>query len=144
MAQGLGRTARRLSVLARSIAGSSSGTQGVQRLQRTQTRLFAMTTDEAQNNPDSVIGIITIFGDPTRVLFDSRSSRSFVSSSFALHVDWELTPLKSKLVVTTPLGERILCSSVFKGFKILIEGVVLKANLIPLQMIDSDVILGID
>ena len=32
----------------------------------------------------------------------------------------------------------------FKGYEILIEGVVLKANLIPLEMWDFDVILGID
>ena len=32
----------------------------------------------------------------------------------------------------------------FKGCEILIEGVVLKANLIPLEMSDFDVILGMD
>ena len=76
--------------------------------------------------------------------FDSRSSKSFISSSFALHADRELSPLKNKLVVTTPLGEQILYISIFKGCEILIEGVVLKANLIPLEMFDFDVILGMD
>ena len=47
-------------------------------------------------------------------------------------------------MVTTPLLEQILRNSVFKGFKILIEGVVLKANLIPLEMYDFDIILGMD
>ena len=32
----------------------------------------------------------------------------------------------------------------FRGCEILIEGIVLKANLIPLEMWDFDVILGID
>ena len=91
-----------------------------------------MTTDEAQANPDSVTGIITVFGEPTRVLFDSGASQSFISSSFALHADQKLTPLKNGLVVTTPLGERILRTIVFKGCEVLVEGVVLKANLIPL------------
>ena len=77
-----------------------------------------MTVDEAQANPDSVIGIITIFGEPARVLFDSGASRSFISSSFALHADRKLTPLKSGLVVTTPLGERILRTVVFKGCEV--------------------------
>ena len=54
------------------------------------------------------------------------------------------TPLKSKLVFTTPLGEQILCTLVFKGCEIIIEGVVLKANLISLKMTDFDVILEID
>ena len=103
-----------------------------------------MMADEAQVNPDSVTGIITVFGEPARVLFDSGASRSFISSSFALHADRELTPFKSRLVVITPLGERILLTSVFKGCEILVEGVVLKANLIPLEMNDFDVILGMD
>ena len=74
--------------------------------------------------------------------FDFGSSKSFVSSSFALYADRKLTSPKSKLVVMTPLRERILRTSVFKGYEILIEGVVLKVSLIPLEMIDFDVILG--
>ena len=45
------------------------------------------------------------------------------------------------LVVTTPMEEQILRTLVFKGCEILVEGVVLKANLIPLEMSDFDVIL---
>ena len=40
----------------------SSGTQGNQRPQRTQTRIFAMTSGEAQAIPDTVIGIMIVFG----------------------------------------------------------------------------------
>ena len=46
--------------------------------------------------------------------------------------------------MTTLLGEKILRTSVLKGCEILVEGVVLKANLISLEMIDFDVILGMD
>ena len=103
-----------------------------------------MTTDEAQANPDSVTSIIFVFGEPARVLFDYGTNRSFISTSFALYANWELTPFRSKLVVTTPLGERILRTFMFKGCEVLVEGVVLKANLIPLEMSDFDVILGTD
>ena len=64
-----------------------------------------MIVDEAQANPNFVIGIIIVFGKPDHVLFDFEASRSFINTSFALHADRELTPLKSRLVVTTPLGE---------------------------------------
>ena len=77
---------------------------------------------------------MTVYGSPTRVLFYSGSSKSFVSTSFTLHVDRELSSLKHKLVVITLIKEQIICTSVFKGCEILIEGVVLKANLIPLEM----------
>ena len=85
-----------------------------------------------------------VFGTPAQVLFNSGSSRSFVSTAFALHVNWELALLKNKLVVTTSLGEQILRTLVFKGSEILVEDIVLKANLIPLEMYDFDVILGMD
>ena len=52
--------------------------------------------------------------------------------------------MRSGCHVITPLGERILHTSVFKGCEILVEGVVLKANLISLEMIDFDVNLGMD
>ena len=61
-----------------------------------------------------------------------------------MHADRGLAHLKNKLVVTTSLGEQILRTSIFKGCEILIEDVVLKANLIPLEMYDFDVILGMD
>ena len=85
--QGYGRAAGRSSASVRSAAGSSSGNQGAQRPQRTQTQIFTMTADEAQANPDSITGIITIFGEPARVLFDLGASRSFISTSFALHAN---------------------------------------------------------
>ena len=58
-----GRIAGRPSGSVKSIGGSSSGAQGAQRPQRTQTRIFAMTADEAQANPNSVTSIISIFGE---------------------------------------------------------------------------------
>ena len=109
-----GRAAGRPSGSVKSVAGSSSGAQGAQRPRRAQTRVFAMTADEAQANPDLVTGIISIFGEPAWVLFDSGASRSFISTSFALHANRELTPLKNKLIVTTPLEERVVRTSEFR------------------------------
>ena len=65
-----------------------------------------MTDNEAQANPDIISGIMTIFGSPTQVPFYFGSSRSFVNISFALHVNQELSALKHKLVVVTPLENR--------------------------------------
>ena len=67
-----------------------------------------MITDEAQANPDTVAGIMFVFSTPARILFYSAFTRLFVSLSCALHADQDLSPLKSKQVVTTPLGEQIL------------------------------------
>ena len=73
-------------------------------------------------------------------MFDFGACRSFISTSFALHANRELTHFKNKLIVTIPLVK----ISVFKGCEFVIKCMVLKANLIPLEMIDFDVILGMD
>ena len=91
-----------------------------------------------------VTGIMIVFGRLAHVLFYFGFNKSFVSLSFALYANRELTLLKNKLMVTTPLGEQILYTSIFKKCEILVKGVVLKANLIPLEMYSFDVILEMD
>ena len=88
LVQGFGRSTMRPSKSSRSATDSSSETQGVQQPQKTQTRIFTMTVDEVQANPDTMIGIMFVFGTLARVLFYFRFNRSFVSTAFALHVDW--------------------------------------------------------
>ena len=68
-------------------------------------RIFAMTANETHVNPDTISSIMTVFGSPTQVLFYSGLSKSFVSTLFALHANRELSLLKHKLVVMTPLEE---------------------------------------
>ena len=55
-----------------------------------------MITNEAQANPNTVIGTMFALGISAQVLFDSRSSRSFVSIVFALYANRELAPIKNK------------------------------------------------
>ena len=96
----------------------------------TQTRIFSKTISEGQDNLDIVTSTMFVFGTPARVLFDFGSSRSFLNTVSTLHADRELALLKNKLVVTTPLGEQILHTSVFKGCEIMVEDVMLMTNLI--------------
>ena len=60
-----------------------------------------------------------------------------------MNVNQKFSLLKHKLVVLTSL-ENIIRTFVFGGCEILVVEVVLKANLIPLEMWNFDVILGID
>ena len=48
------------------------------------------------------------------------------------------------MLITNPSGERILHASIFKRCEVLVEGVILEANLISLEMNDFDVILEMD
>ncbi|TYK09635.1 ty3-gypsy retrotransposon protein [Cucumis melo var. makuwa] len=70
-----------------------------------QGRVFAITRQEAERAGTVVIGTLPILGHYAFVLFDSRSSRSFISSVFVQHVGLEVEPLGSVLSVSTPYGE---------------------------------------
>ena len=70
--------------------------------------IIILTSTEIKKDKSSsnnISSIMAVFDILVRVLFYFGSSQSFVSFSFALYVDRELTPLKHKLVVMTPLGE---------------------------------------
>ena len=88
---------------------------------RAKTQIFSIIAGEAQANPDTMTSTMLVLGTPAQVLFDSRSSKFFVSSAFSLHVDRELAPLKNKLVVTTLSREKILWNFVLKGCEILVD-----------------------
>jgi hypothetical protein len=48
------------------------------------------------------------------------------------------------LVISTPSREEVEIEDVYEGFTILIESYELKVDLIPLDMLDFDIILGIN
>ena len=85
LVQGFGWSVVRPTVAPKFEAESSFGAQRSQA--RTQTRIFAMSVGKAQTNPNTMIGTMLVFGTSAQVLFNSRLSRSFISSPFALHVD---------------------------------------------------------
>ena len=91
-----------------------------------------------------ITGIMSIFQNDARVLIDSGSDKSYISSAFARLADRALSPLEYPLVVQTPLGKEILKSVEFKECPIKMGEVELEANLIPLELQDFDAILGMD
>ena len=66
---------------------------------RAQTSVFAMTNEEAEDRPNVITGIMSIFQNDARVLIDSGSDKSYISSAFACLADRALSPLEYPLVV---------------------------------------------
>ncbi|KAJ0017611.1 hypothetical protein Pint_10284 [Pistacia integerrima] len=130
--------------------GESSTDRGSRGRQRgsgqpyTQARVFAMTQQEAQATPEVVTGMLFIFSHEARVLIDPGSTHSFISYAFAEYSDRVLEPLEYKLVVATLVGETLLAEYGFNGCGVMVDGYVLEADLILLNIHDFDVILGMD
>ncbi|XP_073222466.1 uncharacterized protein [Cicer arietinum] len=111
---------------------------------RGQARVFALTRQDAQTSNAVVTCILSICSRDAHVLFDPGATHSFVSSWFATRLGKCLSSLEEPLVVATPVGGNLLAKSVYRSCDITIDGKVLPVNLVVIDLIDFDVILGMD
>ncbi|TYK02180.1 ty3-gypsy retrotransposon protein [Cucumis melo var. makuwa] len=109
-----------------------------------QGKVFATNKTEAERAGTVVTGMLPVLGHYALVLFDSGSSHSFISSAFLLHARLELEPLHHVLSVSTPSRENMLSKEKVKACQIEIAGHVIEVTLLVLDMLDFDVILGMD
>ncbi|KAL0546161.1 hypothetical protein IC582_016067 [Cucumis melo] len=109
-----------------------------------QGRVFATNRTEAEKAGTVVTGTLPVLGHYALVLFDSGSSHSFISFAFVSHARLEVEPLHQVLSVSTPSGECMLSKEKVKACQIEIAGHVIEVTLIVLDMLDFDVILGMD
>ncbi|KAL4027946.1 hypothetical protein IC575_011136 [Cucumis melo] len=109
-----------------------------------QGKVFATNKTEAERAGMVVRGTLPVLRHYALVLFDSGSSHSFISSAFVLHARLELELLHHVLSVSTPSGECMLSKEKVKACQIEIAGHVIEVTLLVLDMLDFDVILGMD
>ena len=81
---------------------------------------------------------------PATVLFDPGSTFSYVSIYFAPRLGMRSESLAEPVHVSTPIGEFLVVDQVLRSYLVTIQGCDTRANLIMLDMIDFDVILGMD
>jgi hypothetical protein len=102
-----------------------------------------MTSDEAQQAQDVVLGMFVASSHPTTVLFDSEVSHSFISSSFIAKYNLSIATMKHTMLVSSPGGE-MRTKHICPAFSITIWGVDSPSNLILLDSKGIDIILGMD
>ncbi|XP_073138128.1 uncharacterized protein [Henckelia pumila] len=108
-------------------------------------RVFALTEDEAQAAPGTVItGNCTLCDFTARVLFDTGASHSFISRAFVASNDLCTTSMNGNLSVATPMGRMIITDNAVFNAVLLYADNVLYLNLIVLPMHDFDCIVGMD
>ena len=112
--------------------------------QQAQGRINNITLQDAQNHPDLIMGTLNVLGHFARVLIDCGATHSVISHTFAQLTQPQSTPLGYELEFSMPRGEMCSVNYVYPGCPVLIEDVVMPANLLPLDLVDFDVILGAD
>nr|XP_027186286.1 uncharacterized protein LOC113784342 [Cicer arietinum] len=111
---------------------------------RGQMRVFALTRQDALTSNAVVTSIFFICSRDADVLFDPGATHSFVSLWFATRLGKCSYSLEEALVMAPPVGGNLLAKSVYCSCDITIEGKVLLVDLVVIDLIDYDVILGMD
>jgi hypothetical protein len=106
-------------------------------------RVNHMTSDEAQQAQDIVLGMFLASSHPVTILSDFGASHSSISSSFVAKHNLLIATMKHTMLVSSPRGEmriKHICPAV----SITISGVDFPSNLIFLDSKGVGIILGMD
>ena len=106
--------------------------------------MFTLTPQDTQASNAVVAGILPVCYLDARILFDPGASHSFFSPIFASRMEWQPSKLLIPLSVVTPLSDELETDIVFPSYLVLVEGRELLADLVLLDVIDFDVIMGMD
>ncbi|XP_022014679.1 ATP-dependent RNA helicase glh-2-like [Helianthus annuus] len=102
--------------------------------QKARGRMFQITTEEAKVLPNVVSGIFLVNLIPVNVLFDSGTSRSFVSSELMCHSSFTKERMSIPLEVEVADSKSYLLSEVCRNCKITIENEDFEIDLIPMVL----------
>ena len=123
--------------------GRGSAT-GVQKESRTQARVYAVTQQDAYAAPDVITGIISILDHDAYTLVDQGATHSLASKPFLDRFQIETQPLEGRMRVSLPTGDPLLANRVVRDSRVLIEEQEFLVDLVALDMMDLDVVLGMD
>ncbi|KAL0551602.1 hypothetical protein IC582_010691 [Cucumis melo] len=107
---------------------------------RQQGKVYAKTQEGAEDAPDDITGTILICNVPADVLFDPGATHSFVSSIFLTKLNRMLEPLSEGLAIYTPVGDVLLVNEVLRNCEVLVEGISLLVDLLPLELQRKEVV----
>jgi hypothetical protein len=105
--------------------------------------LNQVTTEEAQEAPDMVMGMFPVNSVPAAVLFDSGASHSFVTKPFVEKSGMNYSRLIKPMLVQIP-GDSTKASHVCNEVPVVIQGKTFHADLIVLGSKGIEVVLGMN
>ncbi|XP_073041922.1 uncharacterized protein [Primulina eburnea] len=111
---------------------------------KTNARVYAVTQEEADNSNEVVAGTILLNKMSAYALFDCGDTHSFVSRRSAKKLKLEHDILSEPLRVATLASKTIETRKVYRNCKICISKQTFEVELIQLNMVEFDMILGMD
>ncbi|TLX69919.1 hypothetical protein E9993_22690, partial [Labilibacter sediminis] len=107
-------------------------------------RAYNITPDEARDDPKVVTGTFLVNSHPAHVLFDSGASDSFVSLRFASYLKHALHAIAKPFYVDTAGSVTLYVDKIYRDCVIEIDSHEFLVDLIPIDLPNFDVIIGMD
>ena len=111
---------------------------------RVQGRVYAITPHAKSVDQPVIHGTFLLSRLWAKVLFDSGASHSFIAASVVIKLGLEVETLEEPLYVSSPLGNRARIGMICRGCELEISGTLLTLDLRIMDMLEFDVILGMD
>lgn len=99
---------------------------------------------EAEASDAVITSTVLVRSRDASVLFDLMSTYSYVSSYFAPYLVVPRDSLSALVYVSRPVGDSIVVDRVYRVCMVVIGGLETHVDLLLLDMVDFDVILGMD
>ncbi|WMV24599.1 hypothetical protein MTR67_017984 [Solanum verrucosum] len=121
---------------------SSSGSSGYT---PKQNRLYALQTrGDQESSSDVVTGMLRVLHIDVYDLLDLGATLSFVTPYIAMRFGVLLEVFLEPFSVSTPVGDSVVAKRVYRRCPISLYHIVTLIDLVELDMIDFDIILGMD
>lgn len=85
--------------------------------------MYVITQQKVEEAPDVVTGTLSIYHIAAYVLLDPRATHSFISNTFAMHIDRKLELLTDEMLVHTPVGNVVIIDHVYQECEVEIDRV---------------------
>ncbi|XP_073153940.1 uncharacterized protein [Henckelia pumila] len=123
---------------------NGSATQTQPKDTKLNAHVFAITQEEADDANEVVAGTILINTKPAYALFDCGATHSFISKRFTKKIGLISEKLTEPLRVATPTNKIIETLKIHRKCKMCVCEQIFDADLTELNMVEFDVILGMD
>lgn len=122
----------------------TDGRQGKAEAPRDKGRAFQLTIEEAKEGPNVVFNTFVVNSMSTLVLFDSRTSHSFISLKFSKGFSNTIGDLDHPLRVEIAEDRIVKAPKVYYSCTLRIYNDSFRIHLIPIHMQGMSVIVGVD
>ncbi|VFQ77698.1 unnamed protein product [Cuscuta campestris] len=127
----------------RSTAGSNPTKNQSQQQGRAPAHTYAVKA-RAEENPDLIQGMFSLFDSVMHVLIDPGSTLSYICVPMLDKADIMKENLEQPILVSNPLGHSMRLNHVYQDCPLIVEGHQFSANLVELPYKEFDIILGMD